>query len=150
MSRLRVQVREFHIVMGFPVAETPTVPDDERVRLRLRLIAEEFFETMVAAMPSQTAAIEESYTSLAGAINDIGSINVDLPAFIDGLADMEYVQEGTRIEFGVNGYPIAEEVHRANMTKASGPVREDGKKLKPPGFVPPDIAGELRKQGWTG
>ena len=29
------------------------------------------------------------------------------------------------------------------MAKAGGPLREDGKRLKPPGWTPPDIAGVL-------
>lgn len=53
-----------------------------------------------------------------------------------------------RQEFGINGEPIANLVHAANMTKASREVRSDGKRLKPVGFVLPDIAGELRRQGW--
>jgi len=29
-------------------------------------------------------------------------------------------------------------------------VRDDGKVIKPPSWSPPDIEGELRKQGWNG
>ena len=75
---------------------------------------------------------------------------VDLPALVDGLADLDYVVEGTRIEFGVNGTPVADEVHAANMRKADGPVDEHGKKRKPPGWVGPDIERVLREQGWRG
>jgi predicted HAD superfamily Cof-like phosphohydrolase len=63
------------------------------------------------------------------------------------MADLDYVVEGTRLEFGIDGEPIAAEVHRANMAKTEGPVAPDGKRLKPPGWTPPDIAGVLRKQG---
>jgi predicted HAD superfamily Cof-like phosphohydrolase len=75
-------------------------------------------------------------------------IRVDLPELADALADLDYVVEGARLEFGINGAPIATEVHRANMAKLDGPVREDGKKQKPEGWKPPDIESELRKQGW--
>ena len=44
--------------------------------------------------------------------------------------------------------PVADEIQRTNMAKVGGPVREDGKRLKPPGWQPPDIEGELKKQGW--
>jgi predicted HAD superfamily Cof-like phosphohydrolase len=40
------------------------------------------------------------------------------------------------------------EVHRANMAKAGGPKRADGKHMKPEGWTPPDVAGELVKQWW--
>jgi hypothetical protein len=42
--------------------------------------------------------------------------------------------------------PFFAEVHRTNMAKVGGPVRPDGKKLKPEGWQPPDIAGILRAQ----
>ena len=36
------------------------------------------------------------------------------------------------------------------MRKVGGPIRpEDGKRLKPPGWVGPDILGELIKQGFV-
>ncbi len=36
--------------------------------------------------------------------------------------------------------PFFREVHRTNMLKVSGPIREDGKRLKPEGWQPPRIA----------
>jgi predicted HAD superfamily Cof-like phosphohydrolase len=62
---------------------------------------------------------------------------------IDGLMDTLVVVFGTIEEMGFDPTPFWNEVHRTNMAKASGPVREDGKRLKPPGWTPPDIAGIL-------
>lgn len=140
------RVREFHALMDNPIRETPTIPPDEEVRFRLRFLAEEFCETLDAALyaPRDVDALR---TFLARVIDD-SEIDVELPEFIDGLADLDYVIEGTRLHFGVNGEPIEREVHRANMTKGAGPRRADGKRLKPAGFKPPDVAGELRRQGW--
>lgn len=42
-------------------------------------------------------------------------------------------------EVGVDLRPFFREVHRTNMHKLNGPIREDGKKLKPPGWKPPRI-----------
>jgi predicted HAD superfamily Cof-like phosphohydrolase len=139
---IREQVTEFHKAMGVPIADNPTVPDAERVRLRLRLIAEEFGEFCEAiGYPIDLPDFDASWN---------GSMSiVDLA---DALADLDYVIEGTRLEFGINGEPIAAEVHRSNMAKLDrngrAVVREDGKILKPLTWTPPDIAGELRKQGW--
>ncbi len=36
-----------------------------------------------------------------------------------------------------------DEVHRSNMAKVGGPIRGDGKRLKPEGWTPPDVAGVL-------
>src|ERR1700744_1454380 len=45
---IRDQVKEFHAAMCVPTAASATIPPDERVRLRARLITEEYLETMLA------------------------------------------------------------------------------------------------------
>jgi predicted HAD superfamily Cof-like phosphohydrolase len=47
---------------------------------------------------------------------------------------------------GMELAPFFEEVHRTNMLKLTGPVREDGKRLKPPGWKPPRIADMYAKR----
>ena len=37
------------------------------------------------------------------------------------------------------------EVHRANLTKASGPRRADGKILKPEGWQPADVRSVIER-----
>jgi predicted HAD superfamily Cof-like phosphohydrolase len=158
---LRTQVKEFHAMTNNPDRAKPGPIADSRVRLRASLIAEEFFETMEAMFVDQdgdtdprrgfSAPPRLSLASLkAIVLKRIAEyeINVNMPELADGLADLDYVVEGTRLEFGIDGGPIAKEVHRANMTKLNGPKREDGKQLKPPGWLRPDISGELKKQGW--
>jgi predicted HAD superfamily Cof-like phosphohydrolase len=148
MSRsIREQVIEFHEAMEHPIALKPSVPPDARVRFRARLITEEYFESMRALFAFADFSREEE--SVTRAI-DVAEVLVDLPELVDGLADLDYVVEGTRLEFGVAGPPIAEEVHRANMAKLGGGKTPAGKTIKPPGWKPPDIEGELRAQGWEG
>ena len=139
-------VREFHRAMGQPIRETPGPIPDERVRFRLRLIAEGFFEVLEACGFLGTDEVENALWPLL----DRDPVKVNLPMLADALGDLDYVVEGARVEWGIDGRPIAAAIHAANMAKASGPVREDGKRLKPEGWTPPDIAGELRKQGWDG
>lgn len=142
----------FHRAFDVPILHKPQVPDIERVRLRLRLIAEEFFELLDACDSPDLdgeAAIDRARIAVRSFIDYI-ALDVDLEMLADSLADLDYVVEGTRLEFGIDGEPIEAEVHRANMAKVGGPVREDGKRLKPPGWTPPDIEGELRRQGWRG
>lgn len=175
VERLRDTVhhhsRQFHRALGIPVAHSPTVPTDDRVRLRLRLIAEEFFEALEAALAlgPRGSAHRRTLDAVRGLISLV-PVDVDLPGFIDALADIDYVVEGGRVEFGVDGRPIAREVHRSNMAKATcvkcgvawtpagvcvcggaearAVHRADGKVAKPDGWTPPDIRGELVKQGW--
>lgn len=67
---------------------------------------------------------------------------------VDALADLLVVVYGTACEMGVDLEPVFAEVHRSNMSKNGG-KDEGGKVLKGDTYSPPDIAGELVKQGWT-
>lgn len=118
MHSVQRDVSEFHrVVVGI---DDPVTPAIRRPALRAELIREEARETV--------DAIE------AG----------DLVGAIDGFCDLLCVVYGAALEFGVVDLaPFWDEVHRTNMAKAGGPLREDGKRLKPSGWTPPDIAGIL-------
>lgn len=213
-SFLNRQVLAFHRRFGQSIGEKPHVPDDKTVRFRLSLVAEEFFEMLEAALPFDKRYVGSSLKDAKDIVTNhitsphAPSIDVDLPELVDALADIDYVVEGFRITLGVNGKPVADEVHRANMAKLPSYVaakdathrgerdecphckqndqtsrgnpdglrlsdqpiplmiycarcgqwspidktepvkREDGKIMKPPGWKPPDIEGELKLQGW--
>lgn len=139
---IREQVIEFHEAMGVPVLSKPIVPTPSRVRLRLDLVTEEFCEFLEAM------GVYEEIDRIRSEVRDAYLHGrPDLVKLADAMADLDYVVEGTRLEFGINGEPIAAEVHRSNMAKVGGPVRDDGKIMKPEGWTPPDIAGELARQG---
>jgi predicted HAD superfamily Cof-like phosphohydrolase len=121
-----LDVLDFHRKFGATVGTTPAVPDEQTVVLRHKLIAEEIKE-------------------LTGAM----ALN-DLPGIADGCVDAIYVILGTAISYGVDLRPVWNAVQIANLSKIGGVIREDGKKLKPDGFIPPDVAGILEKQGSLG
>lgn len=61
------------------------------------------------------------------------------------LADVVYVSYGTARVFGIDLDAALAEVHRAAMDKARANCkREDGKIVKPPGFVPPNMSEATR------
>lgn len=135
MNRMQQQVTEFHRKFGHPVGETP---DFRRAAFRARFILEEAIETVVACVGS-----EEAFKMLHAELETLASTPPKDPNFvdaIDGIGDSLYVQFGAAIEFGVDMEPIVDEIHRANMAKVGGATREDGKTLKPPGWMPPRIA----------
>lgn len=146
---LQNQVLEFHKVYGQAIGESPMVPDPETVQLRLRLVAEEFFEFLAAHGVPTNYAHETVLERIENAALD--GFMVDLVEAADAMADLDYVIEGTRIAYGIDGVPVAKEVHRSNMQKRwpDGTVHrnEHGKVIKPEGWTPPDIAGCLREQG---
>lgn len=126
-----------------------TVPTDQNTRLRLRLILEEVTELLEAFFAGEQddnieivrEAVE--YMLTEGDINDF-----DIADVADCLAGIDYVVEGARQTFGINGTRVAAEVHAANMRKfAEGSYKqEDGKHMKPPGWRPPNIDGVLATQ----
>ena len=156
------QVREFFAVAEQSVGLRPHVPSDETVRFRMRLVSEEFVELLRAtfndAKSTRAAGVLSMERDLIAdlertlkTIVDYAAVEVDLPELADACADLDYVNAGVRVAFGIDGGPIAKLVHDANMAKRGGPKREgDGKRMKPPGWTPPDIAAELRRQGWPG
>ncbi|MEE9395155.1 MAG: hypothetical protein V3W41_21910 [Planctomycetota bacterium] len=158
---IRYLVHEFHAKFGYPVRDSPRVPSDEDVRFRLTLIAEEFFELMQAALVD-SGGIALAERMLAKAIRGEqgglppATVEVNLDEFADALADMDYVVEGTRLTCGIDGWPVLLEIQRANMSKTTKALNAtDAAKMagttkaqKPAGWTPPNVAGELHKQGW--
>lgn len=139
-----------------PPGGPPRVPSDEKMRLRLTMMTEEFFETLWACFDADDPGeyqcemrqdVDDARSAVMKAIGAL-RLRVDLPEFIDGIADQVYILEGAALDCGVHLPPVFAEVHRANMAKRGAPVVA-GKLRKPPGWTPPDIEGELRKQGWT-
>lgn len=102
---------------GFPT-------DPEQTELRKRLIVEEAEEFCDAC------------------------VNGDFIGAIDALGDILYVVLGAGVAFGVYLPPVFEEIHSTNMAKfgPGGSVREDGKYMKPPDWIPPDIIRVLAEQ----
>jgi predicted HAD superfamily Cof-like phosphohydrolase len=148
---IRYQVHEFHEKFGYPVRRTVTELTTDELRFRLSLIMEEAMEVLEAAvLPTAAEFLERIRFDISSAISLSYQEHLNLPEFVDALGDLDYVVEGTRLYLGVNGSEVAAEIHRANMSKTDGPRRGDGKILKPEGWMPPDIEGVLRKQGWKG
>lgn len=141
-------VGAFHEMTGQPIRAVPTIPPDDEVRTRLRLIVEEFFELLEAAVAVAGQDLEIAKQSVDTIVNH-GVIHVALPELADAIADLRYVLHGTDLVFGIDGRKIDAEVHGANMAKRGGTIDASGKFRKPEGWRPPDVAGELERQGWT-
>ena len=115
------QVREWHEAFDVPNRDEPCLPED-RIQLRLRILEEEVAELRAAAE--------------AG----------DLIETIDALTDIQYVLDGTYLEFGMAGIKTEAfaRVQASNMSKLGEdgkPIhREDGKVLKGPNFFKPDFS----------
>jgi predicted HAD superfamily Cof-like phosphohydrolase len=167
-ERPSVHVRQFHAVYGQPVLRVPTGPTPEVLCRRLRLVTEEYVEFLLAH------GLGLSDTLLRALYEGIGAPPlrpVDLVGVAVEKTDLVYQLEGTLLEYGIDGEPIARLIHEANMKKAwvcdacaGAPggcatcggagrvVKKDdyGKVIKSSGWVPADVACELARQGWRG
>lgn len=145
ITRLSRQVHAFHELLGQAELSSPGIPPDDQVRLRVVLVLEEAFEFALACCPSIVFC---ELRDQAAREAKVACVNVDLVEVADAMADVDYVVEGSRLVFGINGLPVADEVHRTNMLKMGGEKSPEGKFLKPKGWHPPDIFGVLREQGY--
>jgi predicted HAD superfamily Cof-like phosphohydrolase len=66
------------------------------------------------------------------------------------LADLVYVAYGTALVWGIDLDRALYQVHDSNLTKLGGDgkpiLREDGKVLKGPNYIPPNMKGALRNR----
>ncbi len=129
------KIVEFHAAVGAPVPEEPRVPPLDILQLRQKLLQEEFSEAS-EALGTLTAVLQ----------TDQPVQPTDVTEWVHELTDLLYVTYGAILACGVDPDPIFAEVHRANLSKAGGPTREDGKILKPPGWQPADVRGVIEKQ----
>lgn len=144
-------VKEFHEKFYHPVKEgAPDLRgmDAKRMRMRMDLIAEEFFE-LVGAVYSDEARkhMEEQWLNMYDDmlhVNEFGEHNADVVEAADALGDMEYVINGFALEAAIPLPDVMAEIHESNMSKlgADGkPIyREDNKILKGPNYFKPNIA----------
>ncbi|NKB81597.1 MAG: hypothetical protein GKS05_06880 [Nitrospirales bacterium] len=122
MYEAQQMVLKFHQQFDIHVASTPTLPDEQTERLRVRLIQEEFDE------------LKEAFQA-----HDVSNIAKEL-------ADLLYVVYGTAVSCGIDMEPVFQEVQRSNMSKVGGYKREDGKWVKPSTYSPADIGPILDSQ----
>lgn len=129
-------VRAFHEACGLAVRDRPTAPGADLLILRRNLVREEAKE-LVEALEM-------------GGPPDLAS----MAHVAKEMADVIVVVLGTAVSFGISMDEVWREVHYSNMAKRGpdGKVlrREDGKILKPPGWMPPDLGVVIRRQTEAG
>jgi predicted HAD superfamily Cof-like phosphohydrolase len=143
MSKLQRQVIAFHQLFNQPIEPVPTIPDRKVISLRVMLVVEEALEFVEACMGQvpEKMLIEEMIRNVLNQRQP----KPDLAKIADALGDTDYVVEGARLAFGIDGESVADAIHEANMAKVGGKVIE-GKQMKPKQWTPPNIEGVLFKQ----
>lgn len=126
------KIHEFYAAIGSPLPKTAVQPTLDDLALRYRLIQEEY-EEVTEALEGLTAVLQTSQPA-------------DITDWIHELTDLLYVTYGAILACGIDANAVFAEVHRANLSKAGGPRRADGKLLKPPGWQPADVRGVIEQQ----
>jgi len=132
-NALQLMVREFHLKYGQYQSNRPTLPPQEVLDLRFRLIAEESKETL-DAIDALSKGIKDGLT--------LEQLRFHMVQILDGCCDSIYVLLGTLIALGLPFGPAFEEVHRSNMTKTVSSLKSPGdkygtKQAKGPDFQAP-------------
>jgi len=70
----------------------------------------------------------------------------NIEEYADAIGDLIWVLCGDAARKGIPLDRVWAEIRRANFDKLGGPVREDGKILKPEGWRPPDITSALKEE----
>lgn len=129
------KLREFHRAIGLQLPSVPSVPSPDLLALRRTLLSEEWAEVQqeFGALQTRLEAADPLTPS-------------DLTPLAHELADLLYVTYGALDALGIDADAVFAEVHRANLTKTTGPKRADGKQLKPEGWQPADVRAVIEAQ----
>lgn len=129
--------------------ETPGMPLTSVRMLRASLILEEALETIEALGLGVWAQQMHSPLRMAGVeITEARGREPNLIAIVDGCCDLMVVTTGTLSACGVADNEVQRAVDLNNLAKF-GPghsLRPDGKLIKPPGHLPPDLRSILKNQ----
>lgn len=104
---------------------------------------DQLLDAILTATPAQM--VREFHEAFGVEIRDTPGI--PLVAIAKESADLVYVILGADLAYGIDPDPVFAAVHRSNFSKLGDdglPIyREDGKIMKGPHYVEPDIAGVL-------
>jgi len=121
---------------------------DDRVDLRMKLIAEEFFELIAAVYNDQAAYELESTWNNLFSDGVMDERRNDVVAAADATGDLRYVIEGFDLEAGIPAEKVFDEIHSSNLSKlgkdgfpiiSDGTLKPKGKILKGEDFFEPDL-----------
>lgn len=115
-------VKEFHTAFDHPVEKELKRPDVKTVKLRLKLILEEFSELVDATLSIQGMKSHKVASLLKDADKELDKLieedlDIDIIETADALGDIKYVVDGTALVFGIPLNDVFEEIHKSNMSK---------------------------------
>jgi predicted HAD superfamily Cof-like phosphohydrolase len=153
------QVHEFTSeASSEPLPESPQEMNLHQIDFIMKMVIEEIYEIYATLITPQMAT-----TRMKNTLQDCKKMELQTYANTeagktrriadqsDGFIDILYYVLNALCKNGVNGDPLFQLVHEANMAKRDPTTlrfmkREDGKILKPLGWVEPNIVAEIARQ----
>ena len=136
MKTMFEMVREFTKAFDQPAPDKLTIPTEDVIKLRWKLIVEEYCELRNEILDIEDSSVieyDENSRYYRRHISDIAK----------EACDLLYVVLGLGVNYGINLDEVFAEVHRSNMSKLgpNGEVlrREDGKVLKSANYTPANV-----------
>jgi len=148
MHKTQKQVNEMMIALDLPLPhkDKPGVKylTSSHIELLRSLVAEEHQEFQDAMNRLDSAMQEEIILSdtVRNGITSWAETDEVRDAWvevIDAMCDMIVTIHNTSNAMNLDLEPFFDEVHRTNMLKRGGPLDSKGKRLKPPGWMPPRL-----------
>lgn len=148
------KVKRFMTIAGQTVNEKATIPSSADSLLRVQLTLEETVE-MAEAILSKEAENNNKAKDVLDTLNvglkklkDVShelkdkDLDIDLIGVYDAIVDIDYVNTGAAITFGLDLEAGFDEVHASNMSKfvdGKAVKNEFGKVIKSPHYWAPDL-----------
>lgn len=145
------KVKTFTEQTGTPVPDSPQLMSRESVDFLVKMMLDEIMELYCTV--DDTTDYKYKMIEMIVNAKNLPKTNLSTPETIaeqaDALVDCYYYSLNAAAKHGVNLSKIFNLVHDANMNKRdpeSGlfKKREDGKVIKPYGWMPPDVVGLIK------
>lgn len=148
MTTNQQNVKDFMVKAGQSTPEKPTVPPIKDRILRVRLLMEEVLELAEASGVEINLRYKKFPISMDTLDFEHNLCDPDLEGIADALCDINYVNEGAGVTYGLDLEPFQSEVHRSNMSKFIDGHRDEktGKWIKGPSYSPADLEPILKNQ----
>ena len=145
MHKTQAQVKSMMLALDLPLPHTVNGPGvrfltSPHIELLRSLVSEEHNEFQSAMRElDESLKVAAYHHSSFRYLEDYEDVKVAWVKVIDAMCDMIVTIHNTSNAMNLDLEPFFDEVHRTNMLKKGGLLNSLGKRLKPPGWKPPQL-----------
>lgn len=151
-------VRQFTYACDQPIPEKPQLMNRAEVEFITKMVLDELLELNATVMgPHEAKRVMSNMVQQATNVPQVKTANINelIGEQADALVDIWYYSLNAAAKKGMNLGSVFDLVHAANMAKVDRNTgkcmkRADGKIIKPPGWTPPNVTGEMERQAAQG